>query len=336
MTVFSTKALAIFSTALMISTPAFAGKAVTLAKDDSAFLAYDAPSLYPEGIETHPTTGEFILGSIRKGKVVAISPEGKVRDLIQDERLRSAVGIRVDAERGRLLVNNSDYGVAERSAPSDKFDTVALAIYDLETGEPLHYVDLSGLRPDEKRFANDLTVDEDGNAYVTDSLAAAIYKVTPDGQASVFLTNERFRGEGFNLNGIQTHPDGYLLVAKKSDGSLFKVPLDAPENFSEVKLPKALIGTDGLVLADANTLVAITNVASGVQSDTIFKLTTNDDWESAKIADTFDTGNVYATTGTLRDGKIFVSYGRLNTLGGSLKGETPLLDSFRIQEIGSK
>lgn len=336
MTVFSTTALALATTALMISTPAFAGQAVKLANDDTAYLSYEAPSLYPEGIETHPITGEFILGSIRQGKVVAISPDGKVRDLIQDDRLRSAVGIRVDEKRGRLLVNNSDYGVAERSAPSDKFDTVALAIYDLETGAPLHYVDLSELRPGEKRFANDLTVDGDGNAYVTDSLAAAIYKVTPEGKASVFLTNERFRGEGFNLNGIQTHPDGYLLVAKKSDGSLFKVPLDAPETFTEVKLPKALIGTDGLVLADDNTLVAITNVASGVQSDTIFKLTTTNDWESAKIGDTFETGNVYATTGTVRDGKIFVSYGRLNTLGGSVKGETPWLDTFRIQQIGSK
>ena len=218
---------------------------ITFWEDDSRRVTVASPALYPEGLEHNPKTGEFLLGSIRKGKVVAVAPDGAVRTLIEDERLRSVVGIRVDAARGRLLINNADYGVAERSEPSDKFSTAALGIYDLETGAPLQYVNLSGLRLGENRFVNDLTVDAEGNAYVTDSLAAAIYKVTPAGEASVFLTHERFRGDGFNLNGIQYHRDGYLLVAKKSDGSLFKVPLDNPATFSEVSLPQPLVGTDG-------------------------------------------------------------------------------------------
>ncbi|HIP78957.1 MAG TPA: hypothetical protein EYH07_10910, partial [Kiloniellaceae bacterium] len=230
------------SSLLFAAVPALADAAsMTFWDDDSRSVTVPLPELYPEGIETHPETGEFILGSIRQGKVFALSPNGEVRTLVDDQRLRSVVGIRVDAERGRLLVNNSDYGVAERSGTEDRFATVALGIYALSTGAPIHYVDLSALRPGERRFANDLAVDDEGNAYVSDSLAAAIYKVTPTGEASVFLANERFRGDGFNLNGIQYHPEGFLLVAKKSDGSVFKVPLDNPEQFTEVRLPKPLV-----------------------------------------------------------------------------------------------
>ena len=331
----SARASALIATTVLsaaVLSPAFAGDGeVCFWENDARFVSVPSEALYPEGIERHPGTGEFLLGSIRKGKVVAVSAHGEVRTLVEDDRLRSVVGIRVDAARGRLLVNNSDYGVAERSAPSDKFSTVGLGIYDLETGSPLRYVDLAGLRPGEKRFVNDLTVDADGNAYVTDSLAAAIYKVTPVGDASVFLADERFRGKGFNLNGIQFHPDGYLLVAKKSDGNLFKVPLDNPGAFSEVELSKPLVGTDGLLLARPNELVAVTNLASGVQSNTVFRLTSDDDWTSARIGAAFETGDVYPTTATISEGRLYVSYGRLNTLGATLANGDALAERFRIQ-----
>lgn len=323
------------STMLLSSTAALAADGVKFWDDDSKSIKMPSNALYPEGIETHPETGEFLLGSIRKGKVIAVSKSGEVRTLVDDERLRSVVGIRVDEKRNRLLINNSDYGVSERSEPSDKFATMALGIYDLDTGAPIQYVNLAGLRSGEAHFANDLTVDSDGNAYVTDSLAAAIYKVTLAGEASVFLTHEDFRGKGFNLNGIQYHDDGYLLVAKKSDGALFKVPVDNPAAFSRVTLPKPLIGTDGLVLVSPTELVAITNRASGVDSNTIFKLNSSDDWGPAVINDTFETGDVYPTTGTVNDGKLFVNYGRLNVLGSALEESKPLIESFKIQEVGA-
>lgn len=304
--------------------------------DDSRMIAVPSPALYPEGLDYDPRSGNFLLGSIRQGKVISVSGDGEARTLVEDERLRSVVGIRVDAERGRLLVNNSDYGVAERSLPEDRFATAAVAIYDLETGAPLQYVGLSALRTGERRFVNDLTVDADGNAYVTDSLAAAIYKITPAGTPSVFLTHERFRGDGFNLNGIRAHPDGFLLVAKKSDGSLFRVPLDTPSEFTEVALPEALVGTDGLILLGSDYLIAIMNRASGQTPNRIARLRSDDGWSSATIEEIFSTGDVYATTGTVKDGRIYVNYGQLHTLPASLEqpDTNPLLEAFQIQEIG--
>jgi len=302
---------------------------------DGSGTEVKTPALYPEGIAHDPASGAFLLGSIRKGIVVRVRADGTVETLVDDPRLRSVVGIRVDAARGRLLVNTADYGVAERSVPDDRFATAALAVYDVTTGEPLQYVDLSGLRPGERRFVNDLDVDAAGNVYITDSLAAAIYRVTPAGDASVFLTHETFRGDGFNLNGIQVHEDGFLLVAKKSGGRLFRVPLDAPQAFAEVSLDRALVGTDGLVLTAPGELVAITNRASGAAPNSIHRLVSEDGWSSARVVESVATGDVYATTGTVRDGRLFVSQGWLHTLPAALEDPaTPLRETFRIREVG--
>lgn len=302
--------------------------------DMSRTLQVAAPALYPEGIEHDPKSGQLLLGSIRQGKVVAVTADGQVRTLVEDPRLRSVVGIRVDAARNRLLVTNSDYGVAERSVEAERFNTAALGIYDLTTGAPIHYVDLSGLRAAERRFVNDLAVDSDGNAYVTDSLAAAIYRVTPNGAASIFLFDDRFRGEGFNLNGVQFHKDGYLLVAKKSEGALFRVPIADPQRYTEVKLPKPLVATDGLVLISPTELIAIANTTATATTNVIYRLVSADGWESATIAAQLDTGDVYATTGTVRQGRLLVSLGRLNGLPATLRDGKPLLPAFQIVEVG--
>lgn len=305
-----------------------------LIPDGGASISINAPGLYPEGIEINPTTGEFLLGSIRKGKVVAISPSGAVRDLVTDQRLRSVVGIRVDVMRNRLLVTSSDYGVAERSVPTENFSVAALGIYNLTTGAPLQFIDLSQLRPRERRFINDLDVDRNGNVYLTDSLAASILKVSPAGEASVLLTHERFRGEGFNLNGIRVHDQGFLLVAKKSDGSLFRVPLANPAAFTEVRLPQPLVGIDGLVINGSKELVAIANRSGSTTANRIYALESDDDWTSARISNSIKVEDTYATTGVIHGGRLFVSNGWLHTLGDAIKPGGTLRGDFLIREIG--
>lgn len=315
---------------------AWASGPIKLHGDSNRSILVASPSLYPEGIDHNSKTGEFLLGSIRSGKVVAIAPDGKVRTVISDDRLVSVVGIRVDPARGRVHVTNSDYGVAERSVEASKFVTAALGIYDLETGKSIHFVDLSQLLPGEKHFINDVAVDSAGNAYATDSLAAAIYKITPDGMASVFLANERFRGQGFSMNGIQFHPGGYLLVGKKSDGALFKVPLEQPEKFSQVELPRPLVGQDGLVLASPTELVAITNRIGSNAYNKAYRLVSSDDWASARVEGETALEDGYATTGTIKDGRLFVSHGWLHTLPAMLAEKKPLIDTFKIVELGAK
>lgn len=319
---------------LVLTLPAAADTGLKLDPKAGAPINVAAPGLYPEGIEFNPLTGEFLLGSIRKGEVVAVTPGGAVRPFVEDQRLRSVVGIRVDAAHRRLLVTSSDFGVAERSLAADQFAVAALGVYDLKNGAALQFIDLSQLRPKERAFVNDLDVDASGNVYLTDSLSAAILKVTPSGEASVFLTHESFRGAGFTLNGIQVHEGGFLLVVKKSDGKLFRIPLDHPATFSEVKLPEPLVGGDGLVLVSPRELVVIANRAGAVVANQVYTLVSDDNWQSARIAEKAALEDTYATTGVKHDGRVFVSNGWLHQLGETLKNKQKLRQVFQIQEIG--
>lgn len=113
------------------------------------------------------------------------------------------------------------------------------------------------------------------------------------------------------------------------------MPLDNPAAFSEVGLPKPLVGMDGLLLARPDKLVAVTNLASGVTPNTVFRLASNDGCSIVRIDAAFETGDVYPTTATIADRKLYVNCRRLNTLGAALENGGTLAGRFHIQEVGA-
>lgn len=285
------------------------------------------PALYPEGIAYDENRQRFLLGSFREGAVYEISPDGTPKPLVTDPRLHSVLGIRVDAARNRLLVTNSDLGAAERPYPPGPAKLAALGIYDLATGGALEHVDLGGLTSGPRHLANDVAVDAQGNAYITDSFSPVIYKVDVKGRASVFLEHESFRGEGVGLNGIVVHPNGFLIVAKKDDGVLFKVPLDAPRTFSKITLPVALRAADGLVLSGADDLAVICNKTPNASSSSVYALKTSDSWASASVVGHVPLGDVYPTTGALKDGRLYVVHSSLDGLLSAPRGQQGTLSA---------
>lgn len=65
----------------------------------------------------------------------------------------------------------------------------------------------------------------------------------------MFARSDSFKGEGFNLNGIVHHPDGYLLVAKYNSGEIFRINTRKnPGTVHRVKLSAPVTGADGSVL----------------------------------------------------------------------------------------
>lgn len=305
---------------------------VVLGGQGLSSVVVNQPALYPEGIEYDASTNRFLLSSVREGTVYEVLANGVVRPFIQDDRLVSSTGIHVDTQRNRLLVPNSDYGVSLNSTPETIDRLAALGIYDLSTGDVITYVDLEGLRPGADHFANDVAVDAEGNAYVTDSLSPILYKVTPAGEASIFLESDRFLGNGFNLNGIVYHPDGYLIMVKKSEGVLFKVPLDNPEAFSEIQTDRDFVGADGLILAADQDLIVITNRSGDTVSNEVFALNSQDDWQSALVTDSYVSDDDYPSTGTIRDGNIYVIKGQLHVYTPET---TDFFQQFEIKQVGS-
>lgn len=269
-------------------------------------------ALYPEGVAWDTTRRKFMLSSLTEGSVGHVNDRGEYRRFISDSRLISSIGIQIDLRNGRVLVCNSDPGVSKKSSKKTKNKLAALGIYSLKDGSPLHYIELSRWLKG-KHFANDLTLDDQGNIYVTDSYAPIIYKVDKQGNPWVFLEHDRFKGEGFNLNGIVYHQDGYLLVAKYNEGIIFRIPVKNPRAFSQVVIPEAIHGVDGLLWGSDGSLVAIAN-ESGKQTNRIFKMVSDDNWESARITGEKVTGRVFATTGTIRNGDLYILHAKLHRL----------------------
>src|SRR5206468_1911557 len=163
----------------------------------------------------------------------------------------------------RLWAVSADMGAGIRRSAAGPQHSADITAYDLNSGRAILHADVSGLVHG-PHLLNGIAVDATGNAYVTDSFSAAIYRVSDDGKASVFARDDRFAGPGVGLNGLVVHPHGFLLVIKKSDGALFKVPLAEPRQVSQVKVDGAFTGGDGLTLAGAKDLVVVANATPAV------------------------------------------------------------------------
>jgi hypothetical protein len=276
-------------------------------------LTVHKPALYPETIEYNKKTDRFLVSSFREGAVYEVDGKGDVSRLVDDERLCSVLGIALDVERDRLWAVNANLGASTKACSEGPKKLAAVGIYRLSTGKVIDYVDLAPLSQT-PHLLNGIAVDSAGNAYITDSFSPIIYKVDAHGKATVFLKDERFLGEGVNLNGVVVHPDGYLLVVKKSDGALFRVPLASPSNFARVDIADRFVGGDGLTLVGKRELVVIANETPGVASNVAFSLSSEDGWISAKLYAVQRLGTEYPTTGVVRDGNIYVVQSKLNEL----------------------
>ncbi|MCK2216136.1 SMP-30/gluconolactonase/LRE family protein [Actinomadura sp. ATCC 31491] len=225
--------------------------------------AYELPGdrVYPEGITADPRTGVLYAASWADGTVYELTPGRRVAATFlpagSDGR-DTANGLEAD-DAGRLWVTDSTSGVF---------------VYDTRTRELLARFDVPAGAPS---FVNDLAVAPDGAVYVTDSLRAVVYRVTPaqferarGGAAELtpFAALEAAldpHADGaYTLNGIVTDPSGrYLLTADMTGGDLFRVDL-ATRAVRRVTLRGGdMLHADGLELRQG-TLWAVHNTADTI------------------------------------------------------------------------
>ncbi|HVQ96345.1 MAG TPA: SMP-30/gluconolactonase/LRE family protein [Mycobacteriales bacterium] len=283
-------------------------------------------TLYPEGVAWDPTRRAFLVGSARHGTVSVLRPDGTTRTLVRDPVLVSSFGIAVDARRGRLLVTFGDIGVGEKSGPATAQTQSGLGIYDLASGRLRQRVDLSlGAGP---HAANDVAVDPHGNAYVTDTLGGAVFRISPAGAVTATIRDPRFATSSFSVNGIVWHPHGYLLTVKYDTGELFKI--SASGRVDTVRLAGPLVGGDGLALRPDGALVSVTNALGGAGVDAVRVLRPVGEWRSARVTRQVSPWpDSRPTTVALVGGTAFVLTGHLDAL---LAGDTGV-DTFTLRRL---
>jgi len=298
---------------------------LSLAKSKTlpAPINFTAPMQFPEGMVYNPFSDQFLVSSIALGTIGSVTPEGVYSPFIQDAALASTAGMEIDKARKRLLVTNS---VVQGSLAQ-------LVIYDLNTKNRLFLIDLVALANDgAPHLANDVAVDQDGNAYVTDSYAGNIYKVDRYGNATIFYSNPAYTPApgGFGFNGIEysSSDGGYLLVGHTALNRIVKIPVDNPAALTIVQFTPPIFSPDGLLLSkNSNELIVVSNTAQFPGSK-VMSFETTDNWATATSTEEFETGIVYPTTLT-SDGKTqWVLYSYIHLLFGNVYHET-----FTIQPL---
>ncbi|MGE6355995.1 gluconolaconase [Flavobacterium sp. NPDC079362] len=263
------------------------------AQEPTKRIEFEAPEAYPEGVAFDKTANVFYVSSARLGTVGKVTKDGKYSVLYADQSLKSTYGLKVHPDGKRLFVCAGDANYSKFSTPDTKKKMARLISIDLKSGKKLADVDLSGVVAGE-HFPNDLAFDKDGNVYITDSFADVVYKVDPEGKASVFSQSELLKSAGVGPNGIVYHPDGFLLVANNGTGALVKLPLASPQNGAKVKIGQFFPNADGLLLNDTSTLTLVQN--GGVNK--IFRLKTTDNWTTAEVSESTSVEDRFAFPST--------------------------------------
>lgn len=315
-------------TGVFLSTVLFAGDKIIIKNE----------GLYPEGISFDAQEQVFYVSSVARGEVWKVNLKGESELFIKDDRFASTVGLQVDKKRNRLIVCVADPGVGENSNIKSKGRLAGVAIYDLTSKKELAYYSLAPSNSDKGHLANDISIDGMGNIYITDSFSPIIYKINIHGKASVFANDPKWDvTEGkFGLNGIVYHPDGFLIVSHYDSGKLYKVDVNNPANIKEVTLNQPsktwnITGLDGLLLLNSKTLIAVNSDPSGGENENVvYRLLSNDSWDSFEINAAMPTSNTYPTTLTSTGDDIFVLHGRLLELFTENKSPEK---TFEIEKI---
>lgn len=285
------------------------------------------PALHPEGIEWDAKRNRFLVGSLTHGRITAVTDDGSETLFVPAPAPVSSVGIHIDEGTDRLLVCYADPGVF-----SGRSEGVArLGIFDLGTGERIHLVDLGPLA-EGPRFANDVTTDAEGNAYVTDSFRPLIYRVTLAGEASVLVRDERLVADPIGLNGIDWHPRGFLIAAVGGSGELFRIPLADPSQLEEVALARPF-GADGIAFLPDGELAAVAYYPEDEQGGRhaeVLLLESRDGWRSASVAVRADMTRWQPTTVAVREGAVYAVSAHLAELFG---GGGQAVEAFEIVRV---
>jgi len=245
----------------------------------------------PEGIEYNKNDQTFLLSSINAGPIVKVNFDGTYKPFTSGENFPlSTAGLQIDYKHNRLLVAGFNGTEIMDEDPSTKGASF-LRIYNLESGLIEKDINLSSVAPEAAAyFANDIAVDNDGNVYISDWYAGLIYKVDFEGNPSVFWRNKT--GITSGPNGLDFNSDGYLLVSilsvnnkgLYSDYGLVKIPLDNPSLAKLVNIEEVgYTGFDGMVLNSNGHVIGVTNNGVTAGGNTLLELTSDNNWESAKI-----------------------------------------------------
>jgi sugar lactone lactonase YvrE len=224
---------------------------------------------FPEGV-TVAQDGTFYVGSMYEGCIMKVPPGAKAAEPFIEagaNGLVSVLGLYADDARRILWACSADAGNGKLTGSAP----VGVRAFDLKTGATRGSYDFPG-----GGFPNDLTVDDQGNVYVTDSwtprvlrLSGANLSLGAGGSTLEEWINDPQLGvEQWSLNGIDFDQDSRVIyVVNQRAGKLFRIAVEPDGSAGAVTListSQELRRPDGLKVVGLNTLATAEGGAGGI------------------------------------------------------------------------
>jgi hypothetical protein len=213
------------------------------AKPQPDVLALPGQAYYPENVHAD-ADGTLYVGSLTTGQLVAYD------DGATEPRTVLAAGAAGVTGLTGVLVHGDELWACSIDTMFQRPTEVRSFSLD---GTPKRSYVLGS-----QYFCNDLTFDDAGNLYVTDSFSGTVQKLAKGASAfETFVSDPRFIPDSqgaFGLDGI-VYAGGALYINKLDTGELFEVSLD--KQVVEVAVTPALAAPDGMRALDDHTLLVI-------------------------------------------------------------------------------
>src|SRR6266852_7786462 len=178
---------------------------------------------FPESI-TSTSDGALFVGRLGNGGIVRVKPRTAESTVFVQPGAagsRSILGVFADEASTTLWACSNDLSALGGPATGSETGS-ALKAFDLKTGVGKRGVSLPGSHA----FCNDITVDNKGSVYVTDSANPTVLVLSPGATTfEVFAQDSAFAAPqgGFGLDGIAFGSDGHLYVTTYTAGELVRV-----------------------------------------------------------------------------------------------------------------
>lgn len=254
----------------------------------------DGDDMFPEGVAFDPTQRAFFVGSLTDAGITRVDADGTQSVFVPSgPTMLASAGMKVDDAARRLWVCGSDD--AENSQ---------VYVFDLDDAALIETFELGALV--DTASCNDLALDAEGVAYVTDPPSSAIHRLAIGGDAAVWATDPAFAPEvmDLGLNGIAVTPDGTaVIVTKFIAKQLLRVAMDDPTQIVEVELGgenfaggSLIAGPDGIVFAGEVLYV--------VFDDVVAQVTPNADWTAGDVTILMPS-TAGLSTATVAEGEVY-------------------------------
>jgi sugar lactone lactonase YvrE len=229
----------------------------------------------------------------------------------------ASAGMKVDDAARRLWVCGGDDAGSSR-----------VYVYGLDDASLIETFEL-GLLVD-TASCNDLALDGQGAAYVTDPPSSALHRLAVGGDASVWATDPLFDPElmDLGLNGIAVTPDGTaVIVTKFISKQLLRVSMDDPTQIGAIDLT----GEDfagGSLIAGPDGIVFEGDVLYVVFDDVVAEVVLNPDWTSGAVS-ILTPPTTGLSTATVAEGEVYAVKSEVTAYALGSAPELP----FRIVRV---